>query len=240
VRLVHVGARCAGPLPQESHGVHAQQACAAADQRIQHVDDREQHIRVGIVEVHLVVAERGPDVPGVAFCVPEVGEQRRSPRTDDAAQVGTRIAIDEEIIVFRLAGEVALEPAGFAGDMIDNGIGHDLAVLGQRLDVGPSAEVTTDRKVVDDRKSVVRRVGMKRQDMDEVENASQVFGVKTMQDGQRRSIRVMECVAVGDQHDVLGTEGMTATRARNVRILFKQLGNAGQDVVCLRIVVHGA
>ena len=164
VRLRQVDAAGADLFPQIGNGVEADDLGAVMDIEQQNIQKLEQHIRVGEVDIDLVVAERAPN-PALAVGRLHRAQQRRGARAGDGAEVGLRLHLDEIVALGGHAVAVGAEPVALAGDVVDDQIQHQPIVLAELLDVVPATQFRVHRAVVDDRKTVVGAVGKERQDV---------------------------------------------------------------------------
>ena len=101
VGLGEVDAGGARLLPEVGHGVHPEPVGTPLDVGQHDLQHPQQHLRVVVVQVHLVGTKRGPD-PARARRGLEAGQQRGRPGTGHHRQVRRRVDGDEEVSVGRL------------------------------------------------------------------------------------------------------------------------------------------
>ena len=199
LRLVEAGRT--EPLPEVSHGVEADDPRALGDVEHQDVEDFEQHVRVGVIEVHLVLAEGRPDVPAPGARVDRL-QQRRCARPDDRRQVRRRVRFDEVVPAGRDAGAVIQEPAAFPRDVVEHEIEHQPEPLAQGPDLRPIAQRRIHQPVMDHGEAVVRGGGEERQQVNMPDRAGQPLVEEPFQRDQRLLLRRADHVGIGDQYGI--------------------------------------
>src|SRR5690349_17192743 len=179
LRQVNTG----GPdfLPEIGNGIQSDELRSLGNIKQQRVDDFQKHIRILKVEVHLIGAECGPYLPGAGGCI-ECGEQRQGTRSYHLGKVGIAIHHNEVIAVTRIVLQKRLEPLMLYGGMIDNRIEHQTEAAAEMGDVTPVTKFSVHLSIVNDRKSIIRGIGIERQDVYAAHNAGKVSLTKA---GQR-------------------------------------------------------
>ncbi len=134
-------------FPQECDGVQPDELRAVRDVEQQHVNDFQQHVRVVVVQIHLISAEGRPHrfVTGrrAEFC-----QQRESAGTDDLREVRAARDDDEVVAVTRLIAPEGLEPRAVSGDMIDHGVEHQPETLADAGGIIPIPEGRVNGAVI--------------------------------------------------------------------------------------------
>ena len=103
VCFIEMDAGGSGPFPEIGNGVQPDDARAVGDIEQEDVQKLEQHIRIGKVEVELVVAERGPEMADPRPR-PNFAQQRSAARPHGPAEVQRGVRFQE---VFSLRGDAA-------------------------------------------------------------------------------------------------------------------------------------
>ena len=86
--------------------------------------------------------------------------------------------------------------------MVDHGVKHQPKLFANFDHIVPRAQIRIYGPVVDNRKTVVRRVGKKRQNMDDADGAGNVFLKEMGQSLQWGLTFCVDHVAVGDEDAV--------------------------------------
>ena len=155
-----------------------------------------QHVRIGEIQIDLIVAERVPDVANTGVGV-HGGDERRAARAHHGRGVRLFGKGDEVVPAGILAADEVGEPQRLPRAVIDHQIEHQLVLASQLLHVLPATEVVIHHPVVDHRKAVVGRGGVERQQVDGAEVCTKIARKELMQNFQRRVVIVSYGVAVG-------------------------------------------
>src|SRR5512145_2061121 len=134
-------------------------------------------MRVLKIQIDLVCAERGPDLPGARTCV-ELRQERQSIRARYRGEIRLAIHHDEIIPIVGDIPQKSLEPLMMNGDMIDHGIEHQTESIAQARNVLPFANCTLDRLIIDDRKPVIGKVWEEWQHMDTADQTGKILFTK--------------------------------------------------------------
>ena len=168
VGLRQMNARRADFFPQIGDCIEANDVGPVPDVIEQDAHHFGQHIRIGVVEVDLIGAERRPQVTNAPRGF-ERGEQRRASRAHHGAEIGMRIDLDEVVGIGRSSVEVGLKPRTAARHVIEHQVEHQTNVAPQGVNIVPGAQGRIDRAIVDHRKAVVRGIGKEGQQMQRVD-----------------------------------------------------------------------
>ena len=167
----------------------------------QHVNHRQQHIRVGVVQVNLIGAEGRPDMLWPGSCV-HLGQQGQRARAHHGGQVLGRINSDEVIGIGGVACQKTLEPQAAGRNVINHRVKHQAEISAQLVNIRPGAKRWIYRLIIHYRKAIVRCIGKKWQDMHRIDHTLQCAAQKRVQRLQRRLARLLNQIPIGNQDHV--------------------------------------
>src|SRR5574339_33384 len=156
--------RCSNFFPQVRDGIQTNQLSTFGNIKKQCVDDFQKHIWVLKIEIDLISTERGPH-PFRARGRFKLRQERQGTRSHHMREIRVAIYHNKVVAIIRIIPQEGPEPVMLNRGMINDRIEHQAEAAPKSGDILPTAKSRIDRPIINDRKTIVRRVWKKWQEV---------------------------------------------------------------------------
>ena len=177
------------------------------------INHLQEQIRITEIEIDLVGAEGCPDqlLAGSGL---KAGQEGKRPGPENPGDIGALRNHDEVIPVSLLSLQKTFEPEAPGRYMVQDQVEHEPEILPDGGDLRPATPIRIDLFIIDHRKTVIRRIGGKRENMYSGNYSSKMFFQKRAQGFKERLSPFSKLVPIGYEDRIPFIQGRTARRRR--------------------------